>query len=146
MEMLVVVGLLGVVLSLGGRSIYQALSVRRTWQDESLAVRELRSAGSWFAGDAMNASGTTLTDGAAPADLVTLTWIDGLGVNHSAGYSLSNGDLLRTFDGVPYAVAHRAQSVGFSLNGKTLTFQVGVRAEYGSVQSSTLNTYLRMLP
>lgn len=145
MEMLVVVGILGVLASLGGRSTYQALSLRRTWQDQSLAVRELRSAESWFAGDALNASGTTLTGGATPASSVTLTWTDGLGVNHSAGYALSNGDLLRTFDGVPFAVAHRVQSTAFSLSGKTLTFQVGVRAEYGSTQSSTLQTYLRML-
>ncbi|GEM_PF-2792042 len=146
MEMLVVVGILGVLLSLGGRSTYQALSLRRTWQDESLAVRELRSAESWFAGDAMNASGTTLTDGAAPVGSVTLTWTDGLGGNHTADYTLSNGDMVRTFDGVPYAVAHRVQSAAFSLNNKTLIFQVGVTAEYGSIQNSTLHTYLRMLP
>ncbi len=145
-EVLVVVGVLAVVLPMGSSGLYQALSVRGSWQDASLATRELRSAGSWFAGDAMNATATSLVDGAPQADGVTLGWVDGAGDPHLVTYQVIGGDMVRNLDGVPMAVARQIVSVGFSLSGKTLTLQISTHGAYGTVQGAMLNTYLRMLP
>ena len=63
-EVTVAVGILTLALALVGSSVFQSLSIERFWQDDVVATKELRHAGSWFAGDAMNAETTDLIDGA----------------------------------------------------------------------------------
>ncbi|MBI2916721.1 MAG: type II secretion system protein [Chloroflexi bacterium] len=144
-EVLVAVGIITLALGLVGTSVFQALSVERYWREDVVATRQLRHAGSWFAGDALNASSTGLVDGAPAVSAVTLTWTDRLGVPHIASYSILEGDLVRNFDGSQTVVARRVESVGFSLSGRVLTLELTVPAEQGGTDTTTLTTYLRML-
>ncbi|MBI4310806.1 MAG: prepilin-type N-terminal cleavage/methylation domain-containing protein [Chloroflexi bacterium] len=144
-EMLVVVGILAVMLPMSAQSMYQALSVRREWQDTVLAVREARSAESWFAGDALNAQTTTLVDGAPAVASMTIGWTDNNGTPHSVSYQVAGGEMVRTHDGTEMVVARDVASVGFALSGRVLTFQAHTYGAYGVTEGVTLNTYLRML-
>ena len=58
------VGILTLAMGLVGRGVFQVLSIQRFWRDDVVATRELRHAGSWFAGDALNAEAIDLADGA----------------------------------------------------------------------------------
>lgn len=144
-ETLVAVSILAAVMTMASGGMYQALSVRRGWQDRMTAVKDLRHAGSWFAGDALNAESTDLVDGAPPAGSVTLGWTDGAGTPHTASYHAVGGDLVREYDGAAMVVAREMQSVSFSLSARVLTFQLAVTAAPGQAESTTLTTYLRVL-
>ena len=144
-EVLVTVGILTLTLGMVGGGLFQSLSIERSWRDDVLATRELRRAGSWFAGDALNAEATDLIDGGGPVTSTALTWTDEAGANHTATYSLSGDNLVREYDGLQLVVARRVVSLGFSQSGKVLTLNLVVRAEEGGTESSTLETYLRAL-
>lgn len=145
MEVVVAVGILGLVLAIVGGSLFQALSIDRFWREDVVATRELRHAGSWFASDALNAATTSLVDGAPPANVVALAWTGTSGASHAATYSVSEGNLLRSFDGVLAVLVQGVVSASFSLSGKVLTFDLTVAAEQGGTASMSLKTYLRML-
>ena len=140
-----VVGILTLALGTLGSGVFQVLSIQRYWQDDVVATKELRHAGSWFAGDALNAQTTDLIDGAPAVDAVTLSWADGDGNLHTASYELLEDILVRNFDGVPSHVGRKVVSVGFSLVGNLLSFVLEVRADRGETDSISLQTYLRML-
>ena len=144
-EMLVVVSIMTLGLSLVGTTVFQTLAIERFWRDKVVAIRELRHAGSYFAGDALNAESVSLIDSSPPVDNVTIQWADGAGVSHTAIYSLSGGNLVRDIDGAQIIVARRIVSVEFSLNGQTLTFDLEVQADAGDTESISLDTYLRFL-
>ena len=144
-EMLVGMSIMAVGIGLIGGGIFQALGVERYWFDDVVATKELRHAGSWFAGDAMNAE-TVLIDGVPPGSRVTLTWTDSGSVPHTAIYSLSGSNLLRDLDGMQITLARRVVSADFSLSGKVLTFAMEVAADRGGTESTSLQTYLRRLP
>ena len=55
-ELLVSISILTVVTGIFGAGMFQVLSIQRFWTDDVKAVREVRHAGSWFAGDALNAT------------------------------------------------------------------------------------------
>lgn len=83
-ELLVSMSILTVVVGIFGTGMFQVLSIQRFWTDDIVAVREVRHAGSWFAGDALNATEvldaggvTRLTCTPSPVvQQVTLTWTD----------------------------------------------------------------------
>ena len=54
-EVLFAVGIISLAVGIVGDSIFQVVSVRRHWMDDAVATKNLRHAGSWFAGDALNA-------------------------------------------------------------------------------------------
>ena len=131
-----------------GSSVFQTLSVQRYWREDVVATKHLRNAGTWFSGDAFNAKTTSLTDGAAPASSVTLTWTDpsNQAITHTTIYSLVSDELIRNFDGEEIAVAREVVSASFSLSSKVLTLDLGVQAARGKTESSSLRTFLRKLP
>jgi hypothetical protein len=108
-------------------------------------TKELRHAGSWFAGDALNATTIDLVPDAPPVGSVSLQWTDGAGVLQTVTSGLSGTDLERASGGDVIAVARRVTSVGFSLAGQTLILDLTVEAEMGDTESSSFQTYLRML-
>jgi len=55
-ELLVSISILTVIVSIFGTGMFQVLSIQRFWTDDVSAVREVRHAGSWSAGDALNAT------------------------------------------------------------------------------------------
>ena len=145
LEVLVAVSILTSFTGLIGSSVYQVLSMERFWREEALATKELRRAGAWFSGDAVNAQQTDLVDGDPPAGGVDLIWTGGDGVSHTSTYTLVGDGLVRVFDGVPMTVARDAASVDFSLAGGLLTMVLEVRAGPTDTESVSLQTYLRML-
>ena len=156
-ETLVAIGILTFAVSVIGSGMFQVLNFQRYWQDDVVATKELRHAGSWFAGDALNAEDaldaggvTQLTCDPNPAaEQVTLKWTDKNGVTqHTATYSLSGAELIRNYDGVLNTLARPvvAGSLNFSLCGNLLTLKMQVEADRGAIEEITLQTYLRSLP
>ena len=144
MEVIVAVGILSLVITAFGSGVLQVVSVQQFWRDDVVATRELRRAGTWFAGDALNAVTTSLADGAAPSSTVTLNWTSG-GSAVTSAYAISGGNLVRTFGGQQLAVARDVSSVAFSLSGKLLTFTLTVNAGETKTDGRTLQTYLRKM-
>ena len=144
-EVMVAMSILTVITAMFASGVFQVLSIQRFWRDDVVATKELRQAGSAFAGDAFNAETTSLTAGGATSTNVTMTWVDGSNVSHTSIYSVSGTELSRTFDGTARTVARGVTSVSFSLSGKVLTFVLGVSGARGATETKTLNTYVRML-
>ena len=144
MEVLVAVGILSGVIAVFGTGVFQITSVQRYWRDDVTSKRELRRAGTWFAGDALNAVTTSLTDGAASTNTVTLNWTSG-GSAVSSTYSISSGNLIRNFGGQQLAVARDVSTVAFSLSGKLLTFTLTINVGDSGTESRTLQTFLRQM-
>ena len=153
---MVALGILSVAVGLIGTGLFQVLSFQKPWQDQVVATKELRHAGSWFAGDALNteevfdAGGVTkLTCDPDPAvEKVTLRWTDKDGVTkHNAVYSLTGQDLVRTYDSNPNTVASPvvAGTLSFSLCGNLLSVKMEVEAERGTTDDIVLQTYTRRL-
>jgi len=156
-ELLVSVSILTVVVGIFGAGMFQVLSIQRFWTDDVKAVRDVRHAGSWFSGDALNAT-DVLDDGGvnrltctpSPAvEQVTLTWQDSSGTTHNAVYSVSGSELQRDFDnnGSPLVLATGvvANSISFTLCGNTLRLNVDVQADRNSTDNLDLITYVRKL-
>lgn len=145
LEVLVIVGIFTVVTGVVGRNVFQALSIQRFWREQVVATKELRHAGSIFAGDAVYAQTTSLVEGAPPVSSVTLDWTDRTGVPHTATYTLSGSILFRQYDGATISVARRVVNAGFSLSGRMLTFDLEVEAERGGTDSISHQVFLRRL-
>lgn len=100
-----------------------------------------------IAGDAMNAQATDLVDGAEPVSSATLTWTDEdeNENTHSASYSLVEGEVLRTHNGITTTIARRVVSVGFSRSGQTLKFTFTVATPDGGTETKSIEVYARLL-
>ncbi|MCH8891900.1 MAG: prepilin-type N-terminal cleavage/methylation domain-containing protein [Chloroflexi bacterium] len=156
-ELLVSITILTVVVGIFGAGMFQVLSIQRFWTDDVKAVREVRHAGSWFAGDALNATDvldaggvTRLTCAPNPSvQQITMTWTDASGTPHNVVYSVTGDELQRDFDsnGTPLIMASRvvANSISFTLCGNTLRLNVDVLADRDTTDKLDLITYVRKL-
>ena len=156
-ELLVSISILSVVVSIFGTGMFQVLSIQRFWTDDVKAVREVRHAGSWFAGDALNATDvldaggvTRLTCTPSPSvEQITLTWTDSAGASHDVLYSVTGDELHREFDsnGTPLVLATRVvpNSITFTLCGNILQLHLGVLADRNTTDYLDLITYVRKL-
>ena len=156
-ELLVSISILTVVVGIFGAGMFQVLSIQRFWTDDVKAVREVRHAGSWFAGDALNATDvldaggvTRLTCAPNPSvQQITMTWTDASGTPHNVVYSVTGDELQRDFDsnGTPLIMASRvvANSISFTLCGNTLRLNVDVLADRDTTDKLDLITYVRKL-
>ena len=146
-EVLVAVTILTTISGLVMTSTFQVLSVRRGWQEQVTATRDVRHAGSWFAGDALNTVTTTLADLTSDNSSTTLHWTDVTDQFHSARYYLSGGSfpytLIREYDGNPLEMSANVESVAFSRSGKLLTFDLVVKVTESATESRSLQTHLR---
>ena len=161
-EVLFAVDIISLVVGLVGTGIFQVTNVRRFWADDALATKDLRNAGSWFAGDALNAEKALIAPGgnslaedcstppASPVSAVTLTWIDTDGVPRQATYTTAAGGLTRTNEDGDQAsiITTRVvdNSVKFSLCKSILTLELKVEADRQGTETVNLKTYLRKLP
>lgn len=143
-EVSVALAILSLGVGLIGNSVFQVLSIQRFWQDEKYATKETRHAASWFAGDALKATATSLTPGATD-DQVTLT-LDSGPVIYT--YNQSEGKLLRQEGGDQNVLARDVVSADFSLSpdGEVLTFTTEVAAAQGGTEVLKLINYLRLVP
>ncbi|MCH8800760.1 MAG: prepilin-type N-terminal cleavage/methylation domain-containing protein [Chloroflexi bacterium] len=156
-ELLVSITILTVVVGIFGAGMFQVLSIQRFWTDDVKAVREVRHAGSWFSGDALNATDvldaggvTRLTCAPNPSvQQITMTWTDASGAPHNVVYSVTGDELQRDFDsnGTPLVMASRvvANSISFTLCGNTLRLNVDVLADRDTTDKLDLITYVRKL-
>ena len=144
-EVVVSVGILGVMLSLIGGALFQALNVTRWWQDDVLSSRDFRQGISFFSRDAPNAETTDLTDGAPDAASVTIAWYDSDVIPHSASYSLTSGQLIRNYDGVQSIVARGLSAAGFSRSGQVLKISLTATDSNGVNATKALDVYARRL-
>lgn len=159
-ELLVSITILTVVVGIFGAAMFQVLSIQRFWTADIKAVREVRHAGSWFSGDALNATDVLdsedvrLTCTPSPSvQQIKLTWIDQSGTSHSVVYSVTGDELLRewytsgTSNGIPLVMATRvvSDSVSFTLCESTLRLNMDVQADRGSTDNLDLITYIRKL-
>lgn len=145
LEVVIYVAIMTTAIGLVGNVLFQSLDGQELFVDNTLASKELRRAGIWFVADALNAQSSDLVDGNPPSTSTTLSWTDAQGATHDASYVIAGTDLVRDFDGVASVVARNAASAGFSLSGKSLTFDLIVHAGDGETRSTSLLTYLRML-
>ena len=155
MEVLVAVGLISAASGIVGAGIFRVTSIQRFWSDDVIATKDLRHAGSWLAGDAINAEdaldagGTTrLTCDPVPAEHETnLTWTSSDGSTHTAHYAVVQGALIRTMDGAQLTLATNVvdQSPTFSLCGDFLTLTLAVEASRNATETLSLRTRLRKL-
>ncbi len=143
LEVMVATSILTLGVGLVGTGVFQVLAGAQFWQDDVAATKELRHAGSWLEGDALNTETTDLIDSAPAVNSVMLTTFTGDEIT----YSVSGNDLVRTFnDGVNVTsipVATEVVSAEFSLLGTVLTFSLEVTAEKGGTRTDILNTQLR---
>ena len=156
-ETLVSVSILTVVVGMFSAGLFQVFSIQRFWTDDIIATRTVRHAGSWFAGDALNAEDVLDAGGwdrltcapSPPVQQVTLTWTDSAGVPHNVVYSVSGDVMLRDFDdsGTPLTMTRRvvANSLSFTLCGNTLRATMDVLADRGTTDRLDLMTYVRKL-
>ncbi|MCH7736339.1 MAG: prepilin-type N-terminal cleavage/methylation domain-containing protein [Chloroflexi bacterium] len=156
-ELLVSLSILTVVVSIFGSAMFQVLSIQRFWTDDVRAVREVRHAGSWFSGDALNATDVLDAGGVArltctpspSVEQITLTWSDQAGTPHNVVYSVTGDELRRDFDsnGTPLVMATGvvANSISFTLCGNTLRLNMDVQADRTTTDNLDLITYLRKL-
>ena len=154
--MLISVTILTVVTGIFGAAMFQVLSIQRFWTDDVKAVREVRHAGSWFSGDALNATnvldagGTRLTcTPSPPVEQVKLTWRDSSGNDHNSVYSVTGDELRRDFDdtGIELVMASRVVpgSISFTLCGNILRLTMNVLADRDTTDTLDLLTYMREL-
>ena len=129
--MLVSISILTIVVGIFGSGMFQVRSIQRFWTDDVRAVREVRHAGSWFAGDALNATdvldsgGDPLTCTPNPSvQQIKLTWTDTSGAPHNVVYSVVGDELQRDYDsnGSPLVMASRGveNSISVPLCGNNL--------------------------
>jgi prepilin-type N-terminal cleavage/methylation domain-containing protein len=140
-EVAVSLTILSMGVGLVGTGVFQVLSIQRFWQDDQIATKENRHAGSWFAGDALKTTATDLAPGGALVTQVTLTTDDG-----DITYSQSGDTLLRQKGSDQIVIARDVVSVGFALstNGKVLTFTSEALAANGNTETLSLQNYLRL--
>ena len=151
-EALVAVAILSLAMGVIGSGFSQVFSFQTSFKDDAVATKDLRHAGSWFAGDALNAkivldnNGSPLACGSA-ATSVTLTWSGSDGTVYSSIYRVSGDSLERVYDGAANVLARRVvpNSIGFSLCGNLLTMDLELEAEPETTEIISLQTYLRKL-
>lgn len=156
-ELLISISILTVVTGIFGAGMFQVLSIQRFWTDDVNATREVRHSGSWFAGDALNATDVLdagginrLTCTPSPSvEQITLTWTDTVGTTHNVVYSVTGDELRRNYDsnGSPLVMTDQvvANSISFTLCGSTLRLTMDVLADRSTTDKLDLLTYMRKL-
>ena len=79
-------------------------------------------------------------------DTVTFTWTDhynGAMIGHVSTYSVVAGEIVRTFDSQPHAIARDVVSAAFSLSGRTVTAEFVVNAGAGTTRTLSVWTLMR---
>ena len=149
-EVLVALGILSIAIALAGGGLFQVFSFQTSYQDKVVATKDLRHAGSWFSGDALNAQAAVDGNGEpldclSASDSVTLSWTDNDGAYHTSTYQVSGDSFQRAYDGRVNTLADHVvtDSVGFLHCGNLLTLELEVEADSGQVKNTVLWTYLR---
>ena len=143
LEVMVAITILTLGIGLVGTSTFQVVAGSQIWRDDVTATKDLRHAGSWLAGDVLNAKATDLIDGAAAVNSLVVTGFNGDEIT----YNLSGNNLVRTLDDgsiiTSNVVAKNVVSTSFALSVNVITFTLEVQAQRGGTETISLNTNLR---
>lgn len=147
-EVVVGTGILSLVTTLMSTGMFQAVTMTTKIGGAYQARFATGTAASWTARDVPMAQSTDLEDGAPPVAGATFTWTDqfgGVQTSHSLTYSLSGGDLLRTYDGSTSVIGRQVSSVGFSRSGRLITVTMTAAPEnrFNVSDQKTLKVWLR---
>ncbi len=127
-EMLIALGITGVIVGALGASIYTIMSVTGRGNAEISVLRDIQSASHWISNDARMAREITLTGG-VPASGMILEWDDSQENPHSCNYTFAGRELIRSFNGLSSAIAWNVSSIAFSLNNDVLTYRLTSETE-----------------
>lgn len=128
-EIMVVMAVGGMIMAVVLLSIYQVVWGTVRTNDQVVVLTDVNYATLWIKYDLQMAQYTDLTDG-VPQSSVVLSWIDntdwaGDNAAHSANYTLSGTELLRTYDGGTERVIGRyISSIEFTQDGRVITCKI----------------------
>ena len=130
-EILVAMAVGGMIMAVALLSIYQIVWGTARSNDQVAALTDVNYAALWLKYDLQMAQSTNLTDGdPVPQESVRLSWNDNTGWTaenesaHSTTYTLSDTDLLRTYDGNVKIVGRYIASIGFTQNGGVVNVDI----------------------
>ena len=130
-EILVAMAVGGAVMAAALLSLYQIVWGSARSNDQVAALTDVNYAALWLKYDLQMAQSTNLTDGdPVPRSSVRLSWNDNTGwvaeneSGHYSTYTLSDSDLLRTYDGNVKIVGRYIASIGFTQNGGVVTVNI----------------------
>jgi prepilin-type N-terminal cleavage/methylation domain-containing protein len=136
-EILLALGISGVIIGGLAASIYTIMSVTGRGNAEITLLRDIQSASHWISNDARMARGATLTGG-NPASGVVLVWDDIEGNTHSSSYTYSEKELIRSYGEISSAIAWNVSSVEFSITDNVLTYTITSETEGRWVKSEEI--------
>jgi len=144
LETVVAMGLLSLAVGMIGPGVFQVLHFEQFWKDRVVATRDLRHAGSRFAGDVLGSKTTNLEDGVPVATVMLTTHL-----NYVITYSKNlENELIRShFDGdattYESRLATRVESVEFLLSGNVVTMTLTVDTVGTETRTMILRSTLR---
>ncbi|MCJ7604538.1 MAG: type II secretion system protein [Dehalococcoidales bacterium] len=135
-ELVIAVGLTGVIIVVLGAAVYQILTVTQYGNDRLTAQHELQNAARWFLYDGQRAVSANITGGL----LLTVS------ANATVDYSLAGTELRRTAGSAIMVLARNISGADFSLNDRLVTMSLtSAPAGRDNVsQNGTYAVYLRV--
>jgi prepilin-type N-terminal cleavage/methylation domain-containing protein len=131
LELLVALGIGAVILTASLQSVQQVVVGADRGVSQVVAMTDVTQAAHRIRTDLVMAQSTSLTDGDPdPQSSLTLSWIDQTRFGssdptpHTASYALSGTTLQRTYDGVVGIVGRNITSIGFTQDGRVITFVI----------------------
>lgn len=129
-EIMAVMAVGGMIMTVALLSIYQVVWGSARTNDQVAALTDVNYAALWIKKDLQMAQYTDLIEGdPVPQSSVSLRWIDNTGwagdnATHSADYTLSGTELVRTYDGTPRVVGRYISSIWFTQVGRVITCSI----------------------
>lgn len=127
-EILIALGITGVVVGALGAAIYTIMSVTGRGNAEISVLRDIQSASHWISSDTRMANEVMLIGG-TPANEMIVDWDDSEGNQHSCNYAQTGRELIRSCDGISRIIAWNVSSVEFSLDDAVLTYTIAAETE-----------------
>lgn len=147
-ELLVVLGITGVLVPIMGGGIYQA-TVNTGKMTEALeAQASTANPFTWIVHDIPMAQSSNLVDGDAPASFASFTWTSYFGAqstSHALSYAVTDETLERTLDGVTTTIGRNIASAAFSRSGQMVTVTIASAASgrFAVTDEKTVNAFMR---
>jgi len=132
-EIMAVMAVGGMIMTVALLSIYQVVWGSARTNDQVSALTDVNYVSLWIKKDLQMAKYTDLIEGdPVPQSSVSLRWIDNTAFveeeedrSHSANYTLSGTELVRTYDGgTPRVVGRYISSIGFTREGRVITCSI----------------------
>jgi hypothetical protein len=142
-EILISLGITGVVVGGLAAAIYTIMSVTGRGNAEISVLRDIQSASYWINNDTRIARDITLTGG-VPANGMILGWDDSEGNPHSCDYTFSGRELIRSINGISSTIAWNVSSVEFSITDDVLTYTLASETEGRWVVNKDVTGYVNL--